>query len=98
MSYRIISSISLLCTKRKRTIKICNDKNIAVSKIQHINLSEGIPFRTLTWSPKRNWSNGPMFYNNKDLPIRSQYEILLDSAYPNINKVPANFWGKKPPN
>lgn len=79
-------------------IKVCSDKNVAVSKIQHINLSEGIPFRTLTWTPKKNPDVGSMFYCNAGLPARSQFEILTSSAYPTVNKVPSNFWGEKPPN
>ena len=78
-------------------VKVCNDKNIAVSKIQQINLGEGIPFRTQSWSPKRDWNNGPMFYCNNNLPVRTQYQILVDSAYPTVNTVPKNFWGKMPP-
>ena len=78
-------------------VKVCNDKNIAVSKIQQINLGEGIPFRTLSWSPKRDWNKGPMFYCNNNLPVRTQYQILVDSAYPTVNNVPKNFWGSMPP-
>jgi hypothetical protein len=62
-----------------------------------INLGEGIPFRTLTWPVQRNWNQGPEFYNIKNLPVRSQYQILLDSAYPSTNKMPKNFWGSTPP-
>ena len=78
-------------------IKFCNDKNIKVSKVQEINLGEGIPFRTLTWPNQRNWNNGPMFYCNNNLPARTQYQILVDSAYPSKNKIPENFWGTMPP-
>ena len=78
-------------------IKVCNDKNIAVSKIQQINIGNSIPFRTLTWTPKRNWNKGSTFYSN-NLPVRTQQQILMDSAYPNVNEVPDNFWGLKPSN
>lgn len=78
-------------------VKVCNNTNIAVSKIQQINLGEGIPFRTLSWSPKRDWNKGPMFYCNNNLPVRTQYQILVDSAYPTVNNVPKNFWGSMPP-
>jgi len=73
--------------------------NKSVSEIQHINLGEGIPFRTLTYPYQRDWNKGPMFYTNSNsMPsIRSQEQILRDSAYPNKNSMPANFWGKKPP-
>lgn len=69
-----------------------------VSEIQHVNLGEGIPFRTLTYPYQRDWNEGPLFYKNNKMPsIRSQEQILKDSAYPNTNQMPKNFWGKKPP-
>ena len=69
----------------------------SVSEVQHINLGEGIPFRTLTYPYQRNWNEGALFYKNDTIPsIRSQEQILLDSAYPPVNKMPNNFWGKKP--
>lgn len=73
-----------------------NSNHIPVSNIQRVVLGNSIPFRTLTWSNIRNWNNGPLFYNNRNLPIRTQYEILLNSSYPNKNQVPNNFWGLKP--
>jgi len=38
-----------------------------------------------------------MFYCNNNLPVRTQYQILVDSAYPTVNNVPKNFWGTMPP-
>jgi hypothetical protein len=61
------------------------------------NLGDGIPFRSLVDTKKRNWNAGPLFYCNNNLPVRSQYQILLDSGYPAVNKVPDNFWGLMPP-
>lgn len=58
-----------------------------------IQLSEGIPFRKLTYP---NGRTSASFYN-MDLPVRSQEEILRDSAYPATNKEPENFWGLRPP-
>ena len=79
-------------------IQVFDSNNRSVSEIQHINLGEGIPFRTLTYPSQRDWNEGPLFYKEDNLPaVRSQEQILKDSAYPNINKVPRNFWGKKPP-
>lgn len=71
----------------------------SVSEIQHINLGEGIPFRTLTYPYQRDWSDGPLFYKStsQNSNVRSQEQILLDSAYPSVNKMPKNFWGKTPP-
>jgi hypothetical protein len=72
-----------------------NNKEIGES--QYVNLGEGIPFRTLTWPVQRNWNKGPEFYVNKDLPVRTQFQILVDSAYPSVNIMPKNFWGTMPP-
>lgn len=79
-------------------VKIFDTKNTPVSNIQHINLGEGIPFRTLTWPWQRDWNEGSLFYKVDNLPVRNQYQILLDSAYPKNNTMPQNFWGLKPPN
>jgi len=72
--------------------------NKELSTILTLDLGEGIPFRTLTWPNQRNWNDGAMFYNNQKLPVRSQYQILLDTAYPSTNIMPGNFWGSKFPN
>ena len=61
------------------------------------NLGESIPFRSLVDTKKRNWNAGPLFYCNNNLPVRNQFQILLDSGYPAVNKVPDNFWGLMPP-
>ena len=78
-------------------ILLVNKDNKSIGESQVINLGQGIPFRTLTWPNQRNWNDGPLFYNNKNLPVRTQYQILLDSAYPSTNKIPNNFWGSMPP-
>ena len=81
-------------------IKICNPN--VKSNVQVINLGNGIPFRTLTYPapPSKNHRNSPLFYTNNNLPIRTQEQILRDSAYPVFNilppKTPDNFWGLKP--
>jgi hypothetical protein len=61
------------------------------------NLGDGIPFRSLVNTKKRDWNSGPLFYCNNNLPVRNQFQILLDSGYPAVNKVPDNFWGLMPP-
>ena len=78
-------------------LSLFNINNKQIGKVKNINLGEGIPFRSLTWTPIRNWNNGPLFYENSDLPVRTQYQILLDSSYPLKNKMPKNFWGIMPP-
>ena len=75
-------------------IVLIDDKNTHLSEVMTINLGEGIPFRTLVSPEKR---TGPEFYKKDDLIVRTQYQILLDSAYPLVNKTPKNFWGAMPP-
>ena len=64
-----------------------------------VRLDNGIPYKSLTYSPPPNtWPrSSPLFYYGKDqLPIRTQEQILKDSAFPKTNKYPNNFWGLKP--
>ena len=77
-------------------LELVDKDNNKIGQLKIIELGNGIPFRTLTWPKERNWNKGPLFYKNDNLHIRTQYQILLDSAYPSDNKVPSNFWGKKP--
>jgi hypothetical protein len=61
-----------------------------------IQVDESIPYRTLTYQNKR---TSPMFYTNTSpvLPVRSQEQILRDSAYPTCTMtMPVNHWGLKP--
>ena len=82
-------------------IKICEQG--FENKITSIKLGEGIPYRTLNHPapPTLNFRVSPLFYNNPNLPVRSQEQILRDSGYPDFNvvppKMPDNFWGLKPP-
>jgi hypothetical protein len=82
------------------TVKVIvvDSNNKPLTNVEVLNLGEGIPFRTLSWPTSRNWNAGPLFYKNDNLPVRTQYEILLDSAYPSKNVMPKNFWGLKPAN
>ena len=60
-----------------------------------------VPYRTLNYCyPNSVISRhtGPDFYNTRNsLPIRTQYNILIDSAYPCQDVMAENFWGLKPP-
>ena len=83
-------------------IKICDPT--VKNNIQTIKLGEGIPYRTLTYPapPSKNFRNSPLFYTNNVMPkVRTQEQILRDSAYPSFNikppAMPDNFWGLKPP-
>lgn len=66
-----------------------------------IKLSDGIPYRSLTHpGPGQNTAvrANPMFYATQfGLPVRSQEQVLRDSAYPRENKMAPDFWGLKPP-
>lgn len=75
---------------------IINTNNEPLTKKYTINLSENIPYRTLTWNDKRKWIDGPLFYQNSNLPIRTQYQILVDGKYPSNNIEHKNYWGGKP--
>ena len=59
-----------------------------------IQIDEGIPFRTLTYPspPSKNPRTSPMFYHcgKNQLPIRGQEQVLRDSGYPEVNKMPNN--------
>ncbi len=81
-------------------IRLCSKtRGTPVSDIQVVRLGESIPFRTLDYPNQRNFLNGPFFYDNTQMPaVRSQYQILIDSAYPSQNIQPPNFWGTTPPN
>jgi len=94
-SYYINMGSEFVIPHAKIVLVDANNNELADVKI--VYLGDGIPFRSLTWPVQRSWNNGPMFYKNNDLPVRTQYQILLDSAYPSTNKVPNNFWGLMPP-
>ena len=75
-------------------VLLFNDKNENIGEEKILYLGEGIPFRAISRNIK---NTSPLFYVNNNLPIRTQYQILLDSAYPSTNTVPNNFWGSMPP-
>ena len=70
-----------------------------VSRTVTIKLSDGIPYRLLTYPMQNTMARkDAMFYSHGwKLPVRSQEQVLRDSAYPTVNKMHANFWGLKPP-
>lgn len=74
-------------------VKVCGEDTV-----HHIPISSGIPFRTLTYPapPSKNPRSNAMFYCTGDLPIRSQEQILRDSAYRSEVPMPDNFWGLRP--
>jgi hypothetical protein len=87
-----------------------NNKDDVNNKVQEainsddfhtIQIDEGIPFRSLTYPspPSKSPRDSPMFYycNRSQLPIRGQEQVLRDGGFPEVNKMPDNFWGLKPP-
>lgn len=64
-----------------------------------IQLSDVVPFRMLTY-PNGQFTaarKDPSFYEgNDDLPVRTQEQILMDSAYNPAVGMPENFWGLRP--
>lgn len=63
-----------------------------------IKVSNGIPYRTLTYPMVPRPRAGADFYDSQFyIPVRSQEQILLDSAYPRTNVMPDNWFGSKPP-
>ena len=76
-----------------------NSKN-TVGKPILVRVGEGTPFRLLTYPPVPSTAPrcSPSFYaSGTTLPVRTQEQILRDSAYPSTNEMPANFWGLTPP-
>lgn len=59
-----------------------------------IKISEGVPYRTLTYPQERR--NVEFYEGGWELPVRTQEQILRDSGYPCMNKHDAEFWGLKP--
>ena len=54
----------------------------------------GVPFRSLSYPRTR---KGPEFYaDDPDRLVRSQWDILYSSRYPDGNQEPADFWGGRP--
>lgn len=77
-------------------IKVCENDKEQCKEIVTIKLSEGIPFRSLSYPPPPGTAPrcSPMFYMGRDrLPVRTQEQICRDSGYPQVNKMPDNFWG-----
>ncbi len=92
-------------TDRLNNLNNINNKNNMgheKKNVYHtIQIDEGVPFRTLTYPapPSNNPRDSPMFYycSKNKLPVRTQEQVLLDSGYPEVNDMPNNFWGLKPP-
>jgi hypothetical protein len=79
-------------------IVIVDKNNKYLNPVTAVNLNEKtVPFRRLKFHENRSWKNGPIFYQNKKLPIRSQWEIFRDSTYQNASKSEeTDLWNLKP--
>jgi len=77
------------------TYKDINNEETIVS----IPVSKGIPYRLLTYPMQFTKARKDcLFYSGGwEMPVRTQEQILRDSAYPPLNKMADNFWGQKPP-
>jgi hypothetical protein len=68
------------------------------SRTISIKLSNGIPYRTLTYPMYPRPRKDASFYDSQFyLKVRSQEQILVEAGYPKVNYVPDNHWGTKPP-
>ncbi len=68
-----------------------------IEKKVTVQLSYGVPYRMLTYPMHPLPRQSPSFYDNQDLPIRTQEQILREAGYPVMNYMYKNFWGTKPP-
>ena len=65
-----------------------------VERRASFKVGDGVPYRLL-YHP--NARDGAEFYDVPGLAVRSQEQVLRDSAYPETNKNDAGFWGARPP-
>lgn len=65
----------------------------------NIELTDPIPYRMLTYPSRYTLArtNADFYQNILPLPVRTQEQILRDSAYPSKNMMHSNFWGSRPP-
>jgi len=80
-------------------LKVCDSEQ--EDTYQSIQIDGGIPYRMLTYPapPSKKPRTSPLFYHEPEQKtlVRSQEQILRESAYPATNAMPDNFWGRKPP-
>jgi hypothetical protein len=88
-------NMGTVLVKPEVQVVVVDEKGNPMSKFYRIPLGDQVGYRSLTFTEKRNWNNGPMFYCNNNLPQRTQEQILKASAY--VKKEHPNFWGMMPP-
>lgn len=65
-------------------------------KTLSIKISEGIPYRDLSYPIKR--TSNSFYLSQFENEVKDQWRILVDSSYPRQNiRMPDNHWGLKPP-
>jgi hypothetical protein len=73
-------------------------KSKGVQNVITLKISEPIPYRTLSYpNSESNPRVDASFYKTRELPVRTQEQILKDSAYPCQYIKIDDFWGLKPP-
>lgn len=80
------------------TLFLMYDNAKGEEHVVRIKLSDPIPYRFLGYPSQFTMGrNDASFYHaHHNLPVRSQEQVLLDSAYPSKNKMSHDFWGLKP--
>lgn len=80
------------------TLFIYYNNQSGEKRIIEIKLSDPIPYRFLGYPAQFTLGrNGADFYHaHHNLPVRSQEQVLRDSAYPSENKMDSDFWGLRP--
>jgi hypothetical protein len=71
---------------------------VSGGEVRHssVEISEGVPYRKLTWPAKAGAArDSPAFYD-RDLPVRTQEQILRASGFPAKNAEARDFWGGRP--
>jgi len=67
-------------------------------RIISVKVSDGIPYRTLTYPVYPRARKDVSFYDSQFyLQVRGQERILREAGYPQVNYMPENHWGTKPP-
>jgi hypothetical protein len=62
-----------------------------------LQISDGVPFRSLNYHGSRTQADCNWYINNEVLPMRNQEQIFIDSCHPGRHvESQRDFWGLKP--
>lgn len=80
------------------TLFIYYNNQSGEKRVIEIKLSDPIPYRLLGYPAQFTLGRkGADFYHaHHNLPVRSQEQVLRDSAYPSTNRMDNDFWGLRP--